>query len=423
MATVTSLIGGTRIGQVYEDGTLTTSGALSLTDGTPIANGFIAQTTAGQYGTLVLQTSGVWSYILNNASGTVQELTSTSTVRDTFLASWNGLEMGDIVVSVFGKNDTAQISGDIRGQVTIPQQLSASGQLTVADIDLGENGFAAQTNTAGQFGVFSIGSTGGWRYTLNPNSVSSPQLSNKGVFEVFQVRSLDGTQSTVQVSLGQASAAQTLVGGTNVDVLTGGSGNDTLTGGGANDTLNGDTGIDTAVFSGNRAAYTISQSNGVYTVVDSRGTDGTDTLTGIERLEFADKSVALDLTGNAGLGVKVLGALFGAASVRNASYVGIATQLVDLGASAQSLCQAGIDARLGANHTAQDLVKVLYTNVVGVAPSAGELAYWSGVLTRGEMTEAALTWLAADLNQNQANINLVGLTQTGVDFTLTGQVS
>ena len=158
-------------------------------------------------------------------------------------------------------------------------------------------------------------------------------------------------------------------------------------------------------------------------MVDSRGTDGTDTLTGIERLEFADKSVALDLTGNAGLGVKVLGALFGAASVRNASYVGIATQLVDLGASAQSLCQAGIDARLGANHTAQDLVKVLYTNVVGVAPSAGELAYWSGVLTRGEMTEAALTWLAADLNQNQANINLVGLTQTGVDFTLTGQVS
>ena len=281
MATVTSLIGGTRIGQVYEDGTLTTSGALSLTDGTPIANGFIAQTTAGQYGTLVLQTSGVWSYILNNASGTVQELTSTSAVRDTFLASWNGLEMGDIVVSVFGKNETAQISGDIRGQVTIPQQLSASGQLTVSDVDLGENGFAAQTNTAGQFGVFSIGSTGGWRYTLNANSVSSPQLSNKGVFEVFQVRSLDGTQSTVQVSLGQASAAQTLVGGTNVDVLTGGSGNDTLTGGGANDTLNGDTGIDTAVFSGNRAAYTISQSNGVYTVVDSRGTDGTDTLTGI----------------------------------------------------------------------------------------------------------------------------------------------
>ena len=68
-------------------------------------------------------------------------------------------------------------------------------------------------------------------------------------------------------------------------------------------------------------------------------------------------------------------------------------------------------------------MKVLYTNVVGVAPSVGELAYWSGVLTRGEMTEAALTWLAADLNQNQANINLVGLTQTGVDFTLTGQVS
>jgi hypothetical protein len=55
-----------------------------------------------------------------------------------------------------------------------------------------------------------------------------------------------------------------------------------------------DTGaIDTAVFSGPRAGYTISVVAGKLTVTDTAGTDGTDTLTGIERLRFSDTTVAV----------------------------------------------------------------------------------------------------------------------------------
>ena len=58
-----------------------------------------------------------------------------------------------------------------------------------------------------------------------------------------------------------------------------------------NDTLDGGTGMDTAVYSGARAAYSISHSGTTYTVAG--GSDGTDTLTGIEWPQFSDALIHL----------------------------------------------------------------------------------------------------------------------------------
>ena len=72
------------------------------------------------------------------------------------------------------------------------------------------------------------------------------------------------------------------------DTLTGGAGNDTLEGGSGNDSLSGGSGpLDLAVFSGPWKNYTISLSSGVYTITDNVGTDGTDTVTGVERFSFS----------------------------------------------------------------------------------------------------------------------------------------
>lgn len=76
-----------------------------------------------------------------------------------------------------------------------------------------------------------------------------------------------------------------MVGRGDANQLIGGAGDDFLTGGGGIDTLDGGAGTDMAVYSGNRAGYTISLSGGVTTV---SGPDGTDSLTGVERLQFAD---------------------------------------------------------------------------------------------------------------------------------------
>ena len=83
----------------------------------------------------------------------------------------------------------------------------------------------------------------------------------------------------------------TLTGGSGNDLLDGGDGEDTLDGGAGEDSLIGGSNIDTTVVSGNRSAYTVTQTTtGVFSVV---GPDGTDTLSTIEFLQFADQLLRL----------------------------------------------------------------------------------------------------------------------------------
>lgn len=72
------------------------------------------------------------------------------------------------------------------------------------------------------------------------------------------------------------------------DTFYGGSGSDRVIGGTGNDQINGQLGDDIAVYSGALANYTISPSGSDYTVSDNVGSEGTDTLTDIEFLEFSD---------------------------------------------------------------------------------------------------------------------------------------
>ncbi|MDH6168920.1 subtilisin-like proprotein convertase family protein/subtilisin family serine protease [Variovorax boronicumulans] len=87
-----------------------------------------------------------------------------------------------------------------------------------------------------------------------------------------------------------------LDGGLEDDNLSGGAGNDVLIGGRGDDNLNGGDGIDVAQYAGSYADYRITKldsANGSarYRVVDTRsGQEGADTLTGIEKLSFADVS-------------------------------------------------------------------------------------------------------------------------------------
>lgn len=82
------------------------------------------------------------------------------------------------------------------------------------------------------------------------------------------------------------------------NIIQGANGNDTLIGGAGNDTLRGNLGIDTAVFAGLSTDYTISTVNGITTVIDNKattnGNDGRDTLTGVDRLQFLDRTISIE---------------------------------------------------------------------------------------------------------------------------------
>ena len=80
------------------------------------------------------------------------------------------------------------------------------------------------------------------------------------------------------------------------DDLRGGTGDDEIFGGAGDDVIDGGADTDTAIFTGSFADYTVSldQASGVVTVA---GPEGTDTLTNIENLRFADGDVSVDSLG------------------------------------------------------------------------------------------------------------------------------
>lgn len=77
------------------------------------------------------------------------------------------------------------------------------------------------------------------------------------------------------------------------DTLLGGAGNDVFIGSDGNDSIDGRDGSDSAIFSGNRSRYAVSEVNGVITISDTSGSDGTDTLRNIETFRFADQTLTL----------------------------------------------------------------------------------------------------------------------------------
>lgn len=79
-----------------------------------------------------------------------------------------------------------------------------------------------------------------------------------------------------------------LIAGAGDDRVTGGAGDDLITGGSGNDIINGGAGTDTLVVSGTAADYRLLTS---LTTLMLKGTDGRDTLTGIEFIRFGDGKV------------------------------------------------------------------------------------------------------------------------------------
>ncbi len=212
----------------------------------------------------------------------------------------------------------------------------------------------------------------------------------------------------------------TLTGTILSEVIDGLAGNDTFVSTAGRDTLDGGVGNtggrDTVVYALARSAYTLARSGaGVFTI-EKPNSAGSDTLLNIERLRFSDTNLALDLDGNAGTTAKLLGVTFGKASVANPLFAGVGLSLLDAGMSYPDLMQAAINARLGGPSSNSAVIDLLFTNLYGRAPSAGEMGSLLPYLDGGAVTQAGLGVLAADSGLNATNIGLVGLAQTGLEF-------
>jgi serralysin len=142
---------------------------------------------------------------------------------------------------------------------------------------------------------FSLGCT----INLNPGSFSKLSMAFNVVppgWSVGEAPTYDGTDN---LAIAFDCWIENAIGGSGGDMLVGNSIGNSLNGGLGADALEGGAGIDTAIYSGAKSGYNIVRVGAGWTVTDTNagdGDEGTDTLTGIERLQFSDQTIALGMT-------------------------------------------------------------------------------------------------------------------------------
>jgi hypothetical protein len=83
-------------------------------------------------------------------------------------------------------------------------------------------------------------------------------------------------------------------------------------------------------------------------------------------------------------------------------------RLLDGGTSEQDLVGLALNFKLGANATPPNIVDLLYTNVMGFAPSAAAHDSFTSLLTSGALTSASLGVIAAESTFNTVKFVGVG---------------
>ena len=139
-------------------------------------------------------------------------------------------------------------------------------------------------------------------------------------------------------------------------------------------------------------------------------------LSSVERIKFTDSSVALDLDGAAGSAVQMLGAVMGKDTLSNKSLVGIAISIYDQGMTETQIARLALNAVLGTNPSNKAVVELLYKNLTGFQPDPLSEALYVGMINNGTYTQESITVMAVNLDVNKTNINITGLSQTGIEY-------
>mgnify|MGYP000350593479 CR=1 FL=1 len=240
------------------------------------------------------------------------------------------------------------------------------------------------------------------------------------------------------------------------DTVQGLGGNDRFKGFGSTDGINmldrfyGGDGVDTSVYQGKISEYSINSSKGTDQsphIWDSRvntadtpiedgvrtpgfyvrdtvsNRDDLDTLAEVERLQFSDKSLALDVgaTQNAGKAKLFTGAI-AHSLVNDAATLGTILHFIDNGYSdLTSLSKLAIDAglisTLAGSSSNEALAGLVTTNLLGQANVVVEvmlLGYMNG--TVASFSQEQFLGAVAALEINQQRVDLVGLAETGMEY-------
>jgi hypothetical protein len=231
-----------------------------------------------------------------------------------------------------------------------------------------------------------------------------------------------GTASVDNLFIEPGSVIEAAVGTPFDDVLLGNSAANLFWPGRGNDWIEGKGGIDTVICDAPRAGQIVSRltdGSGAWVIADAAGADGADTLLGISRVYFSDRRVALDIDGRAGDAARIATTVYGAAGMRDPAAAGFVLNGLDGGLPALQVYASALAAPRfaqlagGTDHLA--FVKQMFRNLLNVeAPTATAQAFVDAFLANGAYSQAAFAQAVSVL----APVDLVGLAQTGLDYTV-----
>ncbi|MEZ8420657.1 beta strand repeat-containing protein, partial [Vibrio splendidus] len=177
------------------DKAVTTSGTLTSTDVDNPDNTFTPDSIVGSNGDLTIDANGHWVFTSNNA---FNQLNVGDKVEETFTVSSIDGTTSTIKVMINGTNDTATVSTATVSVDETDSAITTSGTLTSTDVDNPDNTFTPDS-IAGTNGDLTIDATGHWVFTAN-SAFNQLNVGDK-VEETFTVSSVDGTSSTIKVTI------------------------------------------------------------------------------------------------------------------------------------------------------------------------------------------------------------------------------
>jgi uncharacterized delta-60 repeat protein len=279
--------------------------------------------------------------------------------------------------------------------------------ITGADLNAGKLSYsAASASDAANYAQL--------EFSVRDSFLFLDSTPNKLVFDVGHASLTGGAGNDVLFGSAQG---ESMTGAGGNDSLRGYEGNDRLTGGAGDDVLDGGSGLDTAVYPGKRASFSIGKDGASATVTDQSGAEGSDKLVSVERLQFADVSVALDGDSVAGQAYRIYQAAFN--RVPDAGGLGYWMSRMEHGASLQGIAtefagSAEFKTLYGEHASNADIVSRFYTNVLHRQPETAGYNYWLGILDQQQQSVAQVLAQFSESPENVAA--LVGVISAGVDF-------
>ncbi len=272
------------------DGPVAAAGTITATEDDPIATGQALGSDADHGAVLTyaltspvpagfaFAANGAYTFDASNASWQYLAAGETATVSVGYQVKdeYGATATSTIQILVTGTNDAAVIGGIDLGTVTEDAASNiATGALTIADADLNQNAFQAETLT-GAYGRLTIDAAGNWSYELdNANPAFKPLDDGQSLVDTVTIRLLDGTMHDIAVTIAGATdpttyalvhqgladddfddllltptalvataQADVLVGTPDPDTINGNFGFDTILGLGGDDVLIGASGFD-----------------------------------------------------------------------------------------------------------------------------------------------------------------------------------